>query len=117
MKCSLHEQVALEAKAALELQALGLNASESTHLLMSSKPTTNEQGNEAIGDVFDVRDSEEGGGIIMWMNNLERDSRYKRWPKDLTTLYQPNYFGQLKRVRQKHMSRPICYRLFYCFRS
>jgi UDP-glucose:glycoprotein glucosyltransferase len=30
---------------------------------------------------FDVRDHAEGGNVIIWMNDLERDSRYKQWPQ------------------------------------
>jgi UDP-glucose:glycoprotein glucosyltransferase len=34
-------------------------------------------------DRFDVRDDVEGGGVIMWLNDLEKDSRYREWPKAL----------------------------------
>jgi UDP-glucose:glycoprotein glucosyltransferase len=30
---------------------------------------------------FDVRDELEGGNVIIWMNDLERDTRYKSWPE------------------------------------
>ena len=32
---------------------------------------------------FDVRDEVEGGGVIIWLNDLEKDSRYKPWPTDI----------------------------------
>jgi len=32
---------------------------------------------------FDVRDEVEGGGVIIWLNDLEKDSRYKSWPTDI----------------------------------
>jgi UDP-glucose:glycoprotein glucosyltransferase len=32
---------------------------------------------------FDVRDEVEGGGVIIWLNDLEKDSRYQSWPTDI----------------------------------
>ena len=32
---------------------------------------------------FDIRDSNEGGDVILWLNDIEKDSRYKGWPKDI----------------------------------
>jgi UDP-glucose:glycoprotein glucosyltransferase len=35
---------------------------------------------------FDVRDEPEGGQVIIWLNDLEKDSRYKEWSTDLKTV-------------------------------
>jgi UDP-glucose:glycoprotein glucosyltransferase len=32
---------------------------------------------------YDFRDEEEGGDVIMWLNNIEKDKRYDDWPSDL----------------------------------
>lgn len=33
-----------------------------------------------LGELFDARDLAEGGGLITWWNDLEKDGRYKPWP-------------------------------------
>lgn len=50
---------------------------------------------EVLGDLFDAGDKQEGGNLILWWNDLEKDKRYKSWSKDLkdvrprsATLYQ-----------------------------
>jgi UDP-glucose:glycoprotein glucosyltransferase len=37
------------------------------------------QGNVLDG-IFDVSDREEGGDVIFWFNDLEKDGRYGGWP-------------------------------------
>lgn len=32
---------------------------------------------------FDWRDNVEGGNVIIWLNNIEKDKRYEAWPEDL----------------------------------
>jgi UDP-glucose:glycoprotein glucosyltransferase len=36
---------------------------------------------------FDIRDEIEGGKVIVWMNDLEKDSRYKQWPVGIRNVY------------------------------
>ncbi len=41
-----------------------------------------------LGELFDARDTTEGGGLVLWWNNLEADARYKPWPtsvRDVST--------------------------------
>lgn len=38
---------------------------------------------DVLGDLFDAGDREEGGGLILWWNDLEKDKKYKTWSKDL----------------------------------
>lgn len=38
---------------------------------------------DVLGDVFDAGDKQEGGGLVLWWNDLEKDKRYKTWSKDL----------------------------------
>jgi UDP-glucose:glycoprotein glucosyltransferase len=35
---------------------------------------------EALGELFDATDRSEGGKVIVWWNDLEKDKRYKTWP-------------------------------------
>lgn len=40
-------------------------------------------GPEVLGDIFDAGDDQEGGDLLLWWNDLEKDKRYKTWSKDL----------------------------------
>ncbi len=44
---------------------------------------------------IDIRDS-----AIMWINDLENDSQYKRWPDSLMDLLRPSFPGMLRNVRK-----------------
>jgi UDP-glucose:glycoprotein glucosyltransferase len=35
---------------------------------------------------YDWRDETEGGRVIIWMNDIEKDSRYETWPSSLTSV-------------------------------
>lgn len=35
---------------------------------------------------YDFRDETEGGHVIVWLNNVEKDSRYDTWPSALTSV-------------------------------
>ncbi|PPQ69221.1 hypothetical protein CVT24_000018 [Panaeolus cyanescens] len=50
--------------------------------------------------IFDASDRPEGGDIIFWWNDMEKDSRYSRWPESLYTLLRSMYPGQLPLVRR-----------------
>ncbi|CBX94261.1 hypothetical protein IAQ61_006372 [Plenodomus lingam] len=49
---------------------------------------------------YDFRDAAEGGNVIIYMNNIEKDSRYESWPTELRALLQRTYPGQLPSVRR-----------------
>lgn len=36
-----------------------------------------------LGELFDARDKAEGGGLVTWWNNFEKDGRYNPWPKSV----------------------------------
>ena len=44
---------------------------------------------------IDIRDS-----AIIWVNDIENDSRYSRWPPSLTELLRPTFPGMLRNVRR-----------------
>ncbi|KAF9098169.1 hypothetical protein BGX29_007755 [Mortierella sp. GBA35] len=50
--------------------------------------------------VFDVRDKSEEKNIIVWINDLESDQRYRDWNPNLLYLMQPTYGGQFHQVRR-----------------
>jgi UDP-glucose:glycoprotein glucosyltransferase len=63
------------------VRSQGLSASDAVSLLSHSAITESQTGNDV--QRYDFRDAAEGGSIIIWMNNIEKDSRYEDWPTEL----------------------------------
>ncbi|RKF81055.1 UDP-glucose:glycoprotein glucosyltransferase [Golovinomyces cichoracearum] len=80
------------------LRELGLSALESIQLLSHSKLWST----QTLDGVnrYDWRDNDEGGHVIIWMNNLEKDKRYANWPYAITAMLQRGYPGQIPFVRR-----------------
>ncbi|KAA8566212.1 hypothetical protein EYC84_008813 [Monilinia fructicola] len=78
---------------------LGLTAPEAVQLLSHS----NISEAKSVEDVqrFDWRDEIEGGSVIMWLNDIEKDKRYADFPAALGALLQRTYPGQLPSVRKE----------------
>ncbi|KAM0787865.1 hypothetical protein ACM66B_003917 [Microbotryomycetes sp. NB124-2] len=55
---------------------------------------------DVLGDLFDAGDLEEGGDLILWWNDIEKDKKYKSWPRSLQELLRPTYPGQMNLVRR-----------------
>ncbi|GAA5885662.1 hypothetical protein JCM6882_007517 [Rhodosporidiobolus microsporus] len=53
---------------------------------------------EALGELYDATDRHEGGQVILWFNNLQKDSRYKSWSKSVGDLLRPTYPGAMNLV-------------------
>lgn len=41
-------------------------------------------GAEGLGELFDAGDRREGGGLVLWWNDLEKDKRYAKWSSKVT---------------------------------
>lgn len=80
------------------LRILGFTASQAIQLL--SHPDIAQAQVEDEPQRYDWRDYNEGGGVIMWLNDVEKDKRYQNWPTQLTALLQRTYPGQLPTVRR-----------------
>lgn len=78
---------------------LGLTGLQAVQLLSHS----NISAANSDGDVqrFDWRDEIEGGHVIMWLNDIEKDKRYAEFPAALGALLQRTYPGQLPSVRKE----------------
>jgi UDP-glucose:glycoprotein glucosyltransferase len=63
---------------------LGLTAPEAIQLLSHNEVSTVKAENEP--QRFDWRDDIEGGKVIIWMNDIEKDKRYEEWPTDLSAV-------------------------------
>ncbi|KAH6721098.1 UDP-glucose:glycoprotein glucosyltransferase-domain-containing protein [Leptodontidium sp. 2 PMI_412] len=77
---------------------LGLTGSQAIQLLSHEAVATVKAENEP--QRFDWRDDIEGGNIIIWMNNIEKDKRYEQWPTSLNAFLQRVYPGQLPTCRR-----------------
>jgi UDP-glucose:glycoprotein glucosyltransferase len=79
------------------VRSQGLSGPDAISLL-SHSAISETQGDEP--QRYDFRDEIEGGNVIVWMNNIEKDSRYETWPSQIQALLQRTYPGQLPSVRR-----------------
>ena len=103
------------------LRNLGLTNPEAVNLLSHERIA--EKIEMGTTNRFDIRDDVEGGGVIIWLNDLEKDSRYKPWPNDIQhvlhtiidralTIGNASFVsGTITYHSQKHSSRGVCLRL------
>jgi UDP-glucose:glycoprotein glucosyltransferase len=63
------------------LRTLGLTNQEAVSFLCHNKIA--EKIEIGTTNRFDIRDDLEGGNVIVWMNDLEKDTRYKSWSPEL----------------------------------
>ena len=95
---SLLEHLRRERKMIKGVRELGLSGPEAIDLLSHEAITASQIDQEA--QRYDWRDESEGGGIIMWLNDVEKDKRYADWDDSITALLQRTYPGQLPPVRR-----------------
>ncbi|KAI0266194.1 UDP-glucose:glycoprotein glucosyltransferase-domain-containing protein [Gloeopeniophorella convolvens] len=83
----------------LSLTSLGLRPDEVFKLVTHPSVEATSAKNDVTDGVYDASDRPEDGGLIIWWNDFEKDSRYKRWQKTLSALLRPMYPGQAPTVR------------------
>lgn len=81
---SLLDKLRRERRLISNLHDLGLSASQSIQLL--SHPAIVDAQGEDEPQRYDFRDDAEGGNVILWLNNIEKDKRYVEWPTELTAV-------------------------------
>jgi UDP-glucose:glycoprotein glucosyltransferase len=81
---SLLEHLRRERKLISEFKKLGLAGSEAVDLLSHSSLTEVKVGSDV--QRYDWRDEAEEGGVLIWMNNIEKDKRYGSFPSNLQTV-------------------------------
>lgn len=81
---SLLDIMRKERKLIKGVRDLGLTGSEAIQLLSHNEIATVKAENEP--QRFDWRDDIEGGKVIIWMNDIERDKRYEGWPTALSAV-------------------------------
>ncbi|KAK4613296.1 UDP-glucose:glycoprotein glucosyltransferase [Fulvia fulva] len=95
---SLLEYLRRERKMINGVRGIGLSGSEAVNLLSHEAITESQVEQEA--QRYDWRDETEGGDVIIWMNDIEKDKRYEEWPEYVSALLQRTFPGQLPSVRK-----------------
>ena len=95
---SLLEQLRRERSIVGNLRSLGFTGKEAVRIL--SHPSVAASKTEGDAQRYDYRDDLEGGKIVIWLNDLEKDKRYADWPKHTSTLLQRMWPGQLPQIRR-----------------
>lgn len=75
---ALLEQLRRERSIVDNLRRLGFRGTEAVGVL--SHPAIAEAKMEGETQRYDYRDSLEGGKVIIWLNDIEKDKRYNSWP-------------------------------------
>ncbi|KAG8529329.1 uncharacterized protein KY384_005965 [Bacidia gigantensis] len=95
---ALLQQLRRERQIVGNLQKLGFTGAESVKILSSS--AISESKVEEDSQRYNYRDDIEGGGVIIWLNDIERDQRYSSWPPEASAILQRTWPGQLPQVRR-----------------
>ncbi|KAG0378074.1 hypothetical protein BGX24_004801 [Mortierella sp. AD032] len=91
-----------ERNAITSLATMGVSSKEAIDLLtdIGSAEGDNAAGSDEPQGVFDVRDKSEEKNLVVWINDLATDQRYRDWSPSLYTIMQPTYGGQFHQVRK-----------------
>ena len=95
---SLIEHLRRERNLVASFRELGFSNAEAIQLLTHPANADAQQSVEAMR--YDWRDENEGGNVIIWLNDIAKDKRYEEWPADLMSYLGRTYPGQLPMVRR-----------------
>lgn len=95
---TLLEHLRRERKTINSVRELGLSGPQAIELLSHEAITASQANQEP--QRYDWRDEHEGGNVIMWLNDIEKDKRYEKWPTSNSAFLQRTYPGQLPNVRR-----------------
>jgi UDP-glucose:glycoprotein glucosyltransferase len=96
---ALLEHLRRERRMIKSLQSIGLNGMEAIDLLSHEAITVSQLEQEA--QRYDWRDEAEGGNVIIWMNDVEKDKRYEDWTDSVVGFLQRTFPGQLPSVKKE----------------
>ena len=95
---ALLEQMRRERSLLKNMRSLGFSSKEAVQIL--SHPAVAESKIEGESQRYDYRDDIEGGKVVIWLNNIEKDKRYDGWPTGNMALLQRTFPGQMPSVRK-----------------
>ncbi|KAF8595370.1 hypothetical protein BDV93DRAFT_575405 [Ceratobasidium sp. AG-I] len=82
------------------LMDTGLTSEQAVRVLASAEIGKAATVSGPTDGLFDASDREEEGKAITWLNDIEKDNRYVRWPNTLTMLFRHLYPGQFPTIRR-----------------
>jgi len=82
------------------LMSQGLTAPQALELVSDQVTGTAMTEREAVEGLVDASDRPEGGDVISWLNDIENDAVYARWPAAINGYMRPLYPGQLHLIRR-----------------
>lgn len=81
------------------LTELGLTPGQGVALLTHSTLAKSQSGSSVEDGIVDASDRPEGGHVIVWWNDFNKDGRYESWKPSIHGLLQPLYPGQFHSIR------------------
>ncbi|KAF8155695.1 UDP-glucose:glycoprotein glucosyltransferase-domain-containing protein [Crassisporium funariophilum] len=81
------------------LTPYSLSNAQAFELLTHPAIAASQKDSAVVDALFDASDRPEGGDIIVWWNDMEKDSRYARWNPSLFALLRPMYPGAMPTVK------------------
>ena len=81
---ALLEQMRRERVIVGNLKRLGMTGSDAVQLLSNPAIADSNSGSDA--QRYDYRDNPEGGKVIIWLNDIEKDKRYSSWPEEASAV-------------------------------
>ncbi|ODO11431.1 hypothetical protein I350_00211 [Cryptococcus amylolentus CBS 6273] len=97
---SLLKTLREERQLTFALTSLGLTPAQAVTLI-SDPDIGSAQVGEDVGEGFvDASDRTEGGDVVVWWNDIEKDHQYRNWPSHLQGYLRPLYPGQFHTVRR-----------------
>ncbi|KAK9368766.1 UDP-glucose:glycoprotein glucosyltransferase-domain-containing protein [Lipomyces kononenkoae] len=87
-----------ERKLIEDLNYLNLSNKIATEII--SGPSLSNLKNQPSEPRFDSSDTIEGGNTIIWLNNLEKDAKYRKMTTKVTAILEPHYPGQFHQIRK-----------------
>lgn len=97
---SLLDIIREERHRALSLCALGLTPQQAFEILSDDSIGDALSTLDPMQSLVDSSDRPEGGNVIQWWNNIEKDSRYSTWPESISAILTPQRPGGFQPVRK-----------------
>ncbi|KAJ4470665.1 glycosyltransferase family 24 protein [Lentinula edodes] len=83
----------------MQLTGLDLERGEAIELLTHPILSAAQDSKDVLDGLVDASDRAEGGDVIIWWNDLEKDKRYNQWGASITGLLRPLYPGQFHMLK------------------
>ncbi|KAJ7032380.1 UDP-glucose:glycoprotein glucosyltransferase-domain-containing protein [Mycena alexandri] len=81
------------------LSSLGLTRTEALDLLTHPAVSAAQADGGVLDNIFDASDRPEDGEVIVWWNDIEKDSRYASWSPSMHGLLRQMYPGQFHNIK------------------